>query len=71
MRSLIDANLPRSLAARMQTLRHEAEFARDIGMASASDDEIALRAQWRNAIILTRDLDFLISENIRLINSPA
>ena len=58
MRFLIDANMPRSIIALVASLRHEVEFARDIGLAAAPDHEIAARAQATGAALLTRDLDF-------------
>jgi predicted nuclease of predicted toxin-antitoxin system len=42
----------------VRTLRHEIEFARDIGLAAAPDREIAARARGTAAVLLTRDLDF-------------
>jgi len=45
MRFLIDANMPRSILALVTNLGHEVEFARDIGLAAAPDQEIAARAQ--------------------------
>jgi predicted nuclease of predicted toxin-antitoxin system len=38
MRFLIDANLPRAVIDVVQGLGHQVEFARDIGLASATDD---------------------------------
>ena len=58
MKFLIDANLPRSIVALITELGHEAEFARDIGLAAAPDSEIAARAVQTGAVLLTRDLDF-------------
>lgn len=58
MRFLIDANLPRSIVAALQRFGHDVEFARDIGLGSASDAQIAAHALKHNAAILTRDLDF-------------
>ena len=58
MRFLIDANLPRAVIVVVQSLGHQAEFARDIGLASATDEEIAKHALQYGAALLTRDLDF-------------
>jgi predicted nuclease of predicted toxin-antitoxin system len=58
MRFLIDANLPRSAVALLVGFGHEVDFARDIGMASAPDEQIALRAKETSAVLLSRDLDF-------------
>jgi|ERR1700733_9197121 predicted nuclease of predicted toxin-antitoxin system len=58
MRFLIDANLPRSLIAAIQRFEHQVEFARDIGLAAASDEAIGARARQSGAALLTRDLDF-------------
>ena len=58
MRLLIDANLPRTVIAVVRSLGHHAEFARDIGLGSATDDQIAKHAWHYRAALLTRDLDF-------------
>jgi len=58
MRFLIDANLPRAVIAVVQSLGHQVEFARDIGLASATDEQIAKHALQYRAALLTRDLDF-------------
>jgi hypothetical protein len=47
MRFLIDANLPRAVIAVVQSLGHQVEFARDIGLASATDEQIAQHAAER------------------------
>ena len=58
MRFLIDANLPRAVIAVVQSLGHQMEFARDIGLASATDEQIARHALRYRAALITRDLDF-------------
>ena len=58
MRFLIDANLPRAVIAVVQSLGHQVEFARDIGLASATDEQIARHALRYSAALITRDLDF-------------
>jgi predicted nuclease of predicted toxin-antitoxin system len=58
MRFLIDANLPRAVIDVVQSLGHQVEFARDIGLASATDEQIANHALQNRAALLTRDLDF-------------
>jgi predicted nuclease of predicted toxin-antitoxin system len=58
MRFLIDANLPRAVIAVVQSLGHQMEFARDIGLASATDEQIAQHALQYRAALITRDLDF-------------
>lgn len=58
MRFLIDANLPRSTIALLLSFGHQVEFARDIGLAAAPDEDIAARARTTGAVLLTRDLDF-------------
>ncbi len=58
MRFLIDANLPRTVIAVVQSLGHQVEFARDIGLASATDEQIARHALRYSAALITRDLDF-------------
>ena len=47
MRFLIDANLPRAAIVVCQQFGHQVEFARDIGLASATDEH---RLSFRNLI---------------------
>jgi len=54
---LIDANLPRSVTAVVQGFGHAVEFARDLGLGAAPDEQIAAYAHKNVAAILTRDLD--------------
>ena len=58
MRFLIDASLPRAVIHVVQSMGHQVEFARDIGLASATDGQIAKHALQYRAALLTRDLDF-------------
>ena len=58
MRFLIDGNPPRSAVEMISSLGHEVASARDIGLASATDDVIAVRARASGAALVTRDLDF-------------
>ena len=58
MRFLIDANLPRAVIGTLQKSGHQAEFARDVGLAAAPDEQIAARARESGATLLTRDMDF-------------
>jgi len=58
MHFLIDANLPRAAIAVLQKFGHQVEFARDIGLAAAPDEQIAARARQSGAALLTRDMDF-------------
>jgi predicted nuclease of predicted toxin-antitoxin system len=58
MRFLLDANMPRSALAVFVLFGHEAVLAKDVGLGSASDDEIAARARSTGSVLLTRDLDF-------------
>ena len=62
MRFLVDANLPRSLVGTLIAAGHEVEFARDVGLASASDEHIAAHARETQAVLITRDLDFAIQQ---------
>ncbi len=55
MRFLIDANLPRAVIGVLQALGYQADFARDIGMAAAPDEQIAAHAVQSGAVLLTRD----------------
>jgi predicted nuclease of predicted toxin-antitoxin system len=58
MRFLVDANMPRSSVALLQSLGHAAEHVRDLGLGAGPDSQIASRARSTGAVLLTRDLDF-------------
>ena len=58
MRFLMDANLPRSAAALLRQMGHDAVDVRDIGMRSATDDVIAAHARRNQQALVTRDFDF-------------
>jgi predicted nuclease of predicted toxin-antitoxin system len=58
MRFLIDANLPRAVIAALESAGHQVEFARDVGLGAAPDEQIAARARESGAALLTRDMDF-------------
>lgn len=58
MRFLVDANLPRSTVTALLKVGHEVEFARDIGLGAAADQDVAAHARSTDAVLLTRDLDF-------------
>ena len=55
---LIDASLPRPTAALAVSYGHSATDVRDIGMASAPDQQIAAYSQAHQLILLTKDGDF-------------
>lgn len=58
MRFLVDASLPRSAAAVLLELGHEAVDVRDVGLRAATDDVIADHARRNQQAIITRDFDF-------------
>jgi predicted nuclease of predicted toxin-antitoxin system len=58
MRFLIDADLPRAAAEVVRRSGHEAVDARDIGLRSAKDPEIARYAQAEGICLITGDYDF-------------
>jgi 16S rRNA G1207 methylase RsmC len=55
---LIDASLPRPTAALVVSLGFAATDVRDIGMAAASDQQVAAYAQSNGLCLLTKDQDF-------------
>jgi predicted nuclease of predicted toxin-antitoxin system len=57
-RFLLDANMPRSAVDAVRNTGHAVEFARDIGLGSATDAAIAAHARKTRATLITRDLDF-------------
>jgi len=55
---LIDASLPRSTKAAIESLGHNVVDVRDILSPASPDTEIASLALEQNRVILTRDFDF-------------
>lgn len=58
MRFIIDADLPRSVSRVIDAYGHEAVDVRDIGMMSASDEEIVQYASDERLCVLSADLGF-------------
>lgn len=58
MRFLIDACLPRNFASALQSCGHVAADARDLGMRSADDTQIAAHARLEAMTLLTEDWGF-------------
>src|SRR5262245_33488654 len=50
--------MPRSTATSIKARCHSATHVRDVGLGSASDEDIANFAQAQNLAILSRDFDF-------------
>ena len=59
MRFLIDENMPRDLAGAIRGLGFAADDVRDLGLANRPDSDVFTAAAARDAIIITRDSDFL------------
>ncbi|MCE2440246.1 MAG: DUF5615 family PIN-like protein [Candidatus Latescibacteria bacterium] len=58
MRFIVDADLPRSVSQVIAQYGHEAVDVRDIGMMSASDEEIVQYARDERLCLLSGDLGF-------------
>src|SRR5271165_4724533 len=58
MRLLIDANLPRAVIAAPERIGHQVEFARDVGLEAAPDEQIAARARESDAAPIKRATEF-------------
>lgn len=58
MRFLIDANMPRSLAPRLEAATHEVVDIRDIAQPGIDDEDIFEIAQDQGRVILTQDVEF-------------
>lgn len=59
MKFLIDAQLPPALCGWLRERGHEAAHVSEIGMISASDAEIAARAEAEGAVLISKDEDFV------------
>ncbi len=58
MRLLLDMNLPRDLARRLEEAGHKCRHVSDIGLSEAEDSDILEAARRTGEAILTHDLDF-------------
>ncbi|MBS0557479.1 MAG: DUF5615 family PIN-like protein [Proteobacteria bacterium] len=58
MNFLLDANMPRAALSALAAHGHGAQLARDIGLGTAPDEQIAQFARAHAAVLVTRDLDF-------------
>lgn len=59
MRFLVDAQLPPALARWITAKGHEAQHVADLGMAGALDPAVWAKATELNAVIVTKDDDFI------------
>lgn len=59
MKFLIDAQLPPALCGWLRERGHEAVHVAEIGMIAASDAEIAARAEADDAVLVSKDEDFV------------
>ncbi|HEX6861067.1 MAG TPA: DUF5615 family PIN-like protein [Caulobacteraceae bacterium] len=59
MRFLLDQHLPASMIAVLQELGHEALHVKHLQMMQASDVEIWQRAKVLEAVMVTKDVDFI------------
>ena len=57
-RFLVDENMPRQVAVRLQAAGHYAEDVREVGLTSRPDSEVWAYAQAHGETVLTRDKDF-------------
>ena len=55
---LLDQGIPRSAVAYLRETGFDADHVGELGMSSASDDEILQKAQELNAVVVTLDSDF-------------
>jgi Domain of unknown function (DUF5615) len=55
---LVDASLPGATTALIRSHGHSADDVRDIGLGTATDDEIAAHARANGLTVITADRDF-------------
>lgn len=65
MRFLVDAQLPRRLALRLEALGHEAVHTLDLQMGNRTPDLlICQQADATDAAVITKDADFIIHRTL-------
>ena len=60
MRFLVDAQLPPGLCRWLAARGHEASHVHELGLGAAADADIAAHAESEDAVLLSKDEDFLI-----------
>ncbi|MEJ0060954.1 MAG: DUF5615 family PIN-like protein [Terricaulis sp.] len=65
MRFIVDQQLPPALAAWLRSRGHQADHVRDIGLRDADDGEVWNHAERLNAVIVTKDHDFVARRSAR------
>ena len=68
MRFLVDEQLPTALARWIAAQGHLAEHVLEIGLGGAGDAELWQYATRNNAIVITKDMDFMV---LAKVNSSA
>jgi predicted nuclease of predicted toxin-antitoxin system len=71
LRFLVDAQLPPALARWLANAGEEASHVREIGMMSTPDALIFAEAARRDAIVITKDTDFLVLADAFPERAPA
>lgn len=71
MKSLVDNALSPRLAENLRIAGHDALYVREIGMASAKDEEIFDRAAVESRVIVSAGTDFGRIVALRQINRPS
>jgi predicted nuclease of predicted toxin-antitoxin system len=62
LRFLVDAQLPPALARRIESHGHTAQHVAECGLATAPDEQIRRYAASTNAVIVTKDEDFVVRQ---------
>lgn len=59
MKFIIDAQLPPTLAAWLRNAGHDAEHVQNLGLQTASDNDIRAYAESTGSVVFTKDRDFV------------
>lgn len=71
MRFLVDANLSPRVASLLASAGHDAVTVRDVGLASASDDDVLEHASSEERILVSHDTDFGALLAFRGLTAPS
>jgi predicted nuclease of predicted toxin-antitoxin system len=70
VRFVVDAQLPPQLARSITAMGHQSWHVGDLGLLAADDQRIADKARELDAVIVTKDADFIAMKTVAAARAP-